>query len=132
MAEEPPDLAEDPRGRSLESAALLVTAVAALIGLGISGLVRARPWAEHGRALHPPVESERFVVYVNEDDWVTISLLPRIGEKLARRIVAYREQQGPFVRVEEMAHVHGIGEKTVDLLRPYVRLGRRPTTRHAG
>ena len=36
--------------------------------------------------------------------------LPGIGEELARRIVAYRTENGPFETVEEIMKVSGIGE----------------------
>lgn len=40
-----------------------------------------------------------------------------IGEKLADRIIKYRENNGGFEAIEELANVPGIGEKTVDKLR---------------
>jgi len=36
--------------------------------------------------------------------------LPGIGEELARRIVEYRTEHGPFQAVEELMEVSGIGE----------------------
>ena len=36
--------------------------------------------------------------------------LPGIGESLARRIIAYREANGPFGSIEEIMEVSGIGE----------------------
>lgn len=39
-------------------------------------------------------------------------LLDGIGEKMAERILAYREENGPFVRIEDIQNVKGIGEKT--------------------
>lgn len=45
-----------------------------------------------------------------------LTQLPGIGEKLAERIVAYREANGPFASVEEIMEVDGIGEgKFADL-----------------
>jgi competence protein ComEA len=41
---------------------------------------------------------------------------------LARRIVADREQNGPFRSVDDLARVKGIGPKTLEHLRPWVRL----------
>lgn len=46
--------------------------------------------------------------------------LPRVGEKLAQRIVEYRKANGPFQRPEDLMAVKGIGEKMFELLRPYV------------
>ena len=40
--------------------------------------------------------------------------LPGIGRELARRIVAYREEHGPFETVEELMEVSGIGQGKLD------------------
>jgi len=41
--------------------------------------------------------------------------LDRIGSKYAERIVQYREANGPFVKVEDIVMVKGIGPKTLDV-----------------
>lgn len=48
--------------------------------------------------------------------------LPRIGPKLAERILAYRDEHGPFERVEELVRVRGIGQKTFAQMEPYLRI----------
>lgn len=40
----------------------------------------------------------------------TLVELPGIGEELARRIVQYRTEHGPFETIEELMEVSGIGE----------------------
>lgn len=50
-----------------------------------------------------------------ELDW-----LPGIGPGLAQRIVERRETVGPFVELDELQQVSGIGEKTLEKLRPYL------------
>ncbi len=40
-----------------------------------------------------------------------LATLPRIGEKIALRIVDFRKQNGKFKRIEELMKVKGIGEK---------------------
>ena len=40
-----------------------------------------------------------------------LETLPGIGEVLAERIVAWRSANGPFVSVEQLMDVEGIGEK---------------------
>ena len=49
--------------------------------------------------------------------------LPRIGPKVAARVIKYREQNGGFQDVDELLHVRGIGEKTMDKLRDLVTVG---------
>ncbi|MCD6128238.1 helix-hairpin-helix domain-containing protein [Candidatus Bipolaricaulota bacterium] len=46
--------------------------------------------------------------------------LPGIGPALAQRIVAWREEHGPFASLDELLEVPGIGEELLATLRPLV------------
>jgi competence protein ComEA len=46
--------------------------------------------------------------------------LPGIGDVLSGRIVAYREEHGPFSSVDELQLVEGISPRMVDELRPFI------------
>lgn len=46
--------------------------------------------------------------------------LPGIGEVLAGRIIAWREKNGPFARIDQVMAVSGIGPATYERIRPYV------------
>ena len=59
-------------------------------------------------------------VDVNTAGSAQLQQLPRIGPKMAARIIAYREANGPFQRVEELENVRGIGPATLEKLRPHV------------
>ncbi len=48
--------------------------------------------------------------------------LPGVGETIAKRIVDFREEHGPFKRVEDLMKVKGIGEKSLEKIRPYIRV----------
>ena len=53
--------------------------------------------------------------------------LPRIGAKVADRIVEYRQAHGSFSKVEDLMEVKGIGEKLFTQLKPYLATS-GPTT----
>lgn len=46
--------------------------------------------------------------------------LPRVGSKTAQRIIAFRQEHGPFQRPEDLMNVKGVGEKTFRRLQPYI------------
>ena len=49
--------------------------------------------------------------------------LPGIGDTIAQRIVAYREQHGPFKNIDELKNVDGIGDKKFAAIRGAVTVG---------
>lgn len=48
------------------------------------------------------------------DSDALVEALNGVGPQKALAIVRYRQQNGPFKRVEDLALVEGIGEKTVE------------------
>ena len=52
-------------------------------------------------------------ININEADIETLGLLPGVGERLATRIVEYRENVHPFEEVIELSAVPGISERMV-------------------
>jgi len=53
-----------------------------------------------------------------------LSTVPGIGQVMAQRIIDWREEHGPFKRVEDLMKVKGVGEKKLERLRPYIKVGR--------
>ncbi len=49
-----------------------------------------------------------------------LELIPGMGEKTARAIIAYRERSGGFSTVSELTRVRGIGTKKLERFRPYL------------
>ena len=62
-------------------------------------------------------------VNVNTATVAQFEALPGIGPSMAQRIVAYREKNGPFKKLEDLMNVQGIGEKSFLKLRPHLTLG---------
>lgn len=62
------------------------------------------------------------VVDLNRATVDELDRLPGIGPVLARRIVEHRDRHGPFRAVDELLGVPGIGERSLERLRPFVRV----------
>ncbi len=59
-----------------------------------------------------------FRLEVNSATWVEWMQLDGIGPAMANRIVADREVNGPFVSIDDLERVPGIGSGTLDRIRP--------------
>ena len=57
---------------------------------------------------------------LNTADVAALDTLPRIGPAMAQRIVDWRAANGPLSSVDDLLAVSGIGQKTVEALRPLV------------
>lgn len=68
-----------------------------------------------------PTQDEK--VNINTATAEVLEQLPRIGPKLAARIIAYREENGGFISVQDIQNVSGIGESTFAHLEPYITVG---------
>ena len=70
-----------------------------------------------------PAAEERAIVDLNTAGVEELKTLSGIGDALAQRIVAYREEHGPFQSVEDIKKVSGIGEKTYEANRERLTVG---------
>ena len=100
--------------------------MAILIGAGLFSVIGW--WIGHGGARGRTVEIEqaepqtaRFQVDINKADWPELATLPGVGRKMAERIVQSREQSGPLRDIDDLRRVRGIGARTLETLRPYLR-----------
>jgi len=105
--------------RRADQAAVAVLVVGALLGIG-------GWWISHGGGRLIEIDraeslSARFEVDINAADWPELMQLPGIGETLSQRIVESRKMSGPFVDHDDLRRVRGIGPKTMEQIRPYLR-----------
>lgn len=59
-------------------------------------------------------------ININTADAETLTLIKGIGESLAKRIIDYRTEHGPFETIEEIVNVSGIGEKKLNDMRDVI------------
>lgn len=60
---------------------------------------------------------------INNASWVEWAQLDGIGETLAQAIVADRQANGPFLSIDDIARVKGIGPKKLDAIRRWLVIG---------
>ena len=61
-----------------------------------------------------------FRLDINEAAWPEWTLLPGVGETLAKRIVQNRNEKGPFRSHADLLRVGGVGPRTFERMRPYL------------
>jgi competence protein ComEA len=99
-------------------AVLVATALAAMAGWWLAAGGWRGQLIEIDRA--EPLAA-RFEVDVNTADLPELMQLPGIGEKMADRIIESRKTVGPFASHDDLRRVRGIGPKTLEQIRPYLR-----------
>jgi len=67
-------------------------------------------------------EDPRVRINVNTATADELEALPGVGDVMAARIIAYREQNGPFRSLDDLIHVQGISDRTIDGFRELVTI----------
>lgn len=92
---------------------LVAAALAVLFTLGLSA----------GTALAAAKPAPSGKVNLNTASAEQLAAVPGIGDKLAGRIVEYRQKNGSFKNVQELMNVKGVGEKSFGKLEPFLSTG---------
>ncbi len=121
-----PDSRKAPAGREwlirrMDQAGVALCVLAAIVGT-------AGWWVSQGGPRGRLIELDRsrpqtaaFRVDINRAEWPELAQLPGVGETLARRIIDSRQDEGPYIDHDDLRRVRGIGPKTVERLREYLR-----------
>jgi competence protein ComEA len=97
-----------------------------LASLVLAALFAAHPVAQATQKAAPArTEAKPAPASINLNTATAAELerLPGIGQKVAARIVEYRQKNGPFKKVEELMNVQGIGEKSFLQFRSQLTVG---------
>lgn len=70
----------------------------------------------------PAAAAEAGKVNINEADEKAFTDLPGIGPSMAKQIIAYRDEHGPFKACEELQKVKGIGPAKYEKIKDKVSL----------
>ena len=116
-------LAEGARAQDAVAAAGGATRRAALEGLNLAAPVADGeqvivPVRGHARVAATPTKPA--IVRLNQADAAALDTLPGVGPATAQRIVQWRDEHGPFGRVEDLLDVPGIGESKLAAMREQI------------
>lgn len=101
-----------------------ITACFILVCAGIF-LFRNYPGSMRNQQLSTEKGKEELLglIDLNTANMEQLMLLPGIGETLARRIIEYRENVGPFAQLEDLLNIKGIGESVIAEIQDYIMIG---------
>lgn len=69
----------------------------------------------------PPSKPVSSILNINTASIEELDKLPGIGPSNAKSIIEYREKHGKFASVDDITKISGIGEKTLENLRQFIR-----------
>lgn len=99
-----------------EREVILFLSAVVILGIGINFLLKK----------NPPIKSAIFFeqsdigkIDLNSADKDLLMSVVGIGEKLARRIIEYREKQAAFTSIEELKNIKGISNYKYEKIKDY-------------
>ncbi|WP_421133799.1 ComEA family DNA-binding protein [Alteromonas sp. A079] len=97
-----------------------------IYGLMVVAALSIQMQAAHATALQdtntsaPQSVSMSQKINLNTASQLELESLPGVGASKAKAIIAYRENIGEFLEVEQLTEVRGIGEKMLNKIKAYV------------
>ncbi len=90
-----------------------------ILAFGLAALLVALSFAP----VYAQSTAPKAKVNINTAPASELESLPRIGPKVAQRIIDFRTKNGNFKKVEEIMKVQGIGEKVFDQIKDLITVG---------
>jgi len=82
----------------------------------------AKPLNSQNKVEKIPTEKKSIHLDLNVADSTALTLLPGIGEKLASRIIKYRNKLGGFVKLNQLLEVYGLKDSVLNIISPMLFL----------
>ena len=103
---------------------LIVSILAISVGVFLISTMSASAGVtkDLGKMAEKAVSTAQQLLDINTATVEQLKQLPGIGEKIAERIVKYREEHGYFKKVEDLLNVEGIGEKKLEAIKPLIQI----------
>lgn len=99
-----------------------------LLAVGLLAALAYRAYAPGFQTRPTEIQSLAFdhPIDLNRAERAELLQVPHVGPHLADAILTHREQKGPFESLDQLNDVRGIGDKTLDKLRPWLTIGPAP------
>lgn len=104
-----------------ERIVVIALTAALLATLAVRSLLNSTWWIGRPHVIERSAEID-YRIDLNTATREELRWLSGVGESTAEAIVKYRDENGPFGSVDDLANVPKLGRALVDRLRPYVRI----------
>ena len=103
---------------SQERKALIFLSAFFLFSLAISAF-----WPEKKHHFSENIPRQKaLLIDINKASISELMQLPHIGYQTAKRIIAWRKQQGPFQKKEDLLKIKGIGPKKLKAVYAFIKV----------
>ncbi|MBR3978075.1 MAG: helix-hairpin-helix domain-containing protein [Oscillospiraceae bacterium] len=83
-------------------------------------IVLAKHWLESEEATQTVPPDTLGKINLNNASLSQLCMLPGIGESTAKAIISYREDVSPFLRIEDILEIEGIGKAKFQKIKDYI------------
>jgi competence protein ComEA len=83
-----------------------------------------RPSIVRSSAVLPETESGDQPVDLNQATELELSGIPGVGPRTAKKIVAWREEHGPYRNADDLLQIDGIGNRRYLTMAPFITIGK--------
>ncbi len=127
-------VSDQPWSRGVESVVVAVILLTACVWLMILAVNKPVVRSADGVVDTPSILAltEEMKVDINRADSADLQVIPGIGPALAGKIIAERNEGGPFKSADDLERVKGIGPRTIENIREYIVVSQNGDDKEVG